>query len=206
MNIPDDLFANWQHAFDRLGIQPTQVEYLARYCSRLWAHNQEINLVSRKMDPETLLTDHLLDSLIGLPYFPGVRRVADLGSGGGFPSIPLAICRPDVAFLLYEKSPLKRRFLDGLRDLAPNTATRGILSEQEPLEEVDLVMARGFKSIKQILNLSTAHRRKGGRFWLYKGRRARIDEELAEVGDRLEASIQVLQSYGKAEERHLVIF
>ena len=76
-----------------------------------------MNLVSaRSADPGVLVESHLFDSLLGLPLLPRVRsgsvRLLDLGSGGGFPAIPLMIMRPGLEGTLVESTRKKAGFLD----------------------------------------------------------------------------------------------
>ncbi|CAM2066834.1 16S rRNA (guanine(527)-N(7))-methyltransferase RsmG [Sulfidibacter corallicola] len=192
-------------ALEKLGVTESKRAGLVSYLTRLWAENQRINLFSRKMTPERLIEDHLLDSLLGLSSLPRVEVVADLGTGGGFPAIPLALCRPRTRFLLYEKSPLKCRFLASLADLQLQIEVVGPLPADGSLpREVDLVTARAFKPIAVILELTREYRRRNGAYMLYKARRAKIDEELAAVRGNCQARIQALEPIGEAEERHLV--
>ncbi len=186
-----------------LGVQPEQSIKLAAYLAHLWAANQELNLVSRKLAPDMLVDDHLVDSLLALPHFPRQGTIADLGSGGGFPALPLAICLPDTHFLLFEKSPLKCKFLESCRPFAPNFTVVGALDQSGAFPECQLITARGFKSVREILQWSKAHQARGGAYLLYKARRARIDEELAEA--KVKARIERLPQHGVAEERHLVL-
>jgi 16S rRNA (guanine527-N7)-methyltransferase len=83
-----------------------------------------MNLVSaRSADPDTLAGTHLFDSLLGLSLLPRPRgrpgRLLDVGSGGGFPAIPLLIARPDLEGTLVESSRKKAAYLhDALERLA----------------------------------------------------------------------------------------
>lgn len=197
------LLAQYQPALGDLGIDASITEKLVRYLDHLWRRNQDLNLVSRKMSAEALVTDHLLDSLIALPHFPEVATVADLGTGGGFPAVPLALCRPNTQFLLFEKSPLKCNFLRELAQWCTNLDVKGALLPENTFPAVDVVCARGFKSLRQILNFTKAHHQRKGSYILYKARRARIEEELGEV-PKVKARIVPLTPYGDAQERHLV--
>ena len=71
--------------------------------------NQRTNLVSRK-DLNRLLERHVLDSL-SVESFLNHGNVIDIGSGAGFPGLPLAICRPELQFTLVERSENRSRFL-----------------------------------------------------------------------------------------------
>ena len=82
---------------------------LAAFLAILLEKNAGMNLVSaRSADPAVLVETHLLDALGGLPLLPrpGERpcRLLDVGSGGGFPAIPLLIVRPDLVGTLVESS------------------------------------------------------------------------------------------------------
>ncbi|MCM3875506.1 MAG: class I SAM-dependent methyltransferase [Thermoanaerobaculia bacterium] len=90
---------------------------LAGFLSILLEKNADMNLVSaRSADPEVLVETHLFDALLGLALLPGPRecaiRLLDLGSGGGFPAIPLLIVRPDLTGTLVESSRKKAAYLD----------------------------------------------------------------------------------------------
>jgi 16S rRNA (guanine527-N7)-methyltransferase len=90
---------------------------LAAFLSILLEKNEEMNLVSaRSADPEVLVKTHLFDALLGLALLPTPRekaiRLLDLGSGGGFPAIPLLIARSDLAGTLVESSRKKAAYLE----------------------------------------------------------------------------------------------
>jgi len=100
---------------------------LATFLSLLLEKNAAMNLVSaRSAAPDVLVGMHLFDSLLGLPFLPrpGGRhaRLLDLGSGGGFPAIPLLLVRPDLEGTLVESSGKKATYLSGLLDRLALTA------------------------------------------------------------------------------------
>lgn len=89
---------------------------LTAYLSILLEKNAEMNLVSaRSAEPGVLVERHLFDSLLGLALLPRSResgvRLLDVGSGGGFPAIPLLIVRPDLVGTLVESSGKKAAYL-----------------------------------------------------------------------------------------------
>jgi 16S rRNA (guanine527-N7)-methyltransferase len=90
---------------------------LAFFLELLLRANARVNLVSRKEAvPEILVARHLLDALEALPLVPRPvarrLRLLDLGSGGGFPAIPLMLARPDLEGVLVESIGKKARFLE----------------------------------------------------------------------------------------------
>lgn len=112
------------------------VERLLMFLSFLRAENDRMNLVSAKSaEPAELVARHLRDALDGLPLLPepvaGRRlRLLDIGSGGGFPAIPLLVCRGDVEGLLYESTGKKAGYLERcLRELG---LTGGVVNARFP--------------------------------------------------------------------------
>lgn len=188
-----------------LGVGVFAYDGLVDYLTLLWQENQRINLFSRKMEPRALIEAHLLDSLAALPFLPDVVAVADLGTGGGFPAIPLALCRPQTRFMLYEKSPQKNRSLKVFQKLPLKVEVMGAIPDDGVLPKaVKVVTARAFKPIDVILKLTRPFHEKGGCYMLHKARREKIDSELAQCSKELKVRVQALKTYGGAEERHLV--
>ncbi|MHB1046776.1 MAG: 16S rRNA (guanine(527)-N(7))-methyltransferase RsmG [Thermoanaerobaculia bacterium] len=90
---------------------------IAAFLDLLLRRNEVVNLVSRKeATVETLLARHVLDALEGLRLLPVPAgrplRLLDVGSGGGFPAIPLLLARGDLEGVLVESTGKKARFLE----------------------------------------------------------------------------------------------
>ena len=189
-----------------LGISESAVPKLKDYVELLWSANEELNLISRKMTFEELIDNHLIDCLLPLRFFPsGLKSVSDFGSGGGLPAVIYAIQFPETKFRLFEKSPKKQEFLNRCRAIAPNLEIAGEIPRD--LEETDLVTARGFKPVDVILEVSRDYYKKGGKYFLLKARREKIDEELTLARKKfkdLKVSIDPLHSPVLEVERHLV--
>ena len=95
-------------------VQPPPLEQLANLYPPL---NAQINLVSRTPPPtpSTILRDHILPSTSLLPLIPpNARTLIDVGSGGGFPGLPLSICRPDLSVTLLDARSKKLRAVSSL--------------------------------------------------------------------------------------------
>ena len=100
-----------------LPIGVAAAERLAAFLDLLLRRNEAVNLVSRKEATfETLLSRHVLDALEGLPLLPApagrTQRLLDIGSGGGFPAIPLLLARGDLEGVLVDATGKKARFLE----------------------------------------------------------------------------------------------
>lgn len=191
-----------------LGVDQKFVPALKIYMDLLWASNEELNLFSRQLSFDELIDNHLIDCILPLRDIPvQIRSIADFGSGGGLPGVVYAILFPGVSVRLFEKSPKKRSFLEKCRSIAPNLEIVGeIVSSQ--LTGVELVTARAFKPMEVILDLSRDYYRSGGRYFLLKGRKEKVDEEIQQARKKfkdLQVKIRPLHSPVLEVERHLVI-
>jgi 16S rRNA (guanine527-N7)-methyltransferase len=121
------------------------LEELARW-------NRSYNLTGIK-DPEAMVTHHLLDSLSVSPDLVGMR-VADAGTGAGFPGLPLAVCNPQRHFTLIDSTAKKLRFVShavqvlGLGNVTAVHARVEALQADTPF---DTVVARAFAPLPQLL-------------------------------------------------------
>ena len=94
-----------------LALDATQRERFATYCALLQTWNQRVNLTAIT-GAEDVYVKHFLDSLTVAPLLPpDAASLLDIGSGGGFPGLPLAILRPWLAVTLLEAHARKTAFL-----------------------------------------------------------------------------------------------
>ncbi|HEX7094024.1 MAG TPA: 16S rRNA (guanine(527)-N(7))-methyltransferase RsmG, partial [Nitrospiraceae bacterium] len=98
-----------------LTIGDSQLEQFMRYLSHLMKWNKTINLTAI-IDPKEIIIKHFVDSLAALvaTSFPQNGVVLDVGSGGGFPGIPLKIVRSDMRLVLMEPVQKKCSFLNSV--------------------------------------------------------------------------------------------
>lgn len=190
-----------------LGFREEGITQLKAYIDLLWAANEELNLISRKMTYEELIDNHLIDCLLPLKSFPkNLNTVADFGSGGGLPGVVYAIQFPKTTFHLFEKSKMKQAFLNKCKAMAPNLQVDGDIPIE--LKNIELVTARAFKPIDVILDVSRQYFQNGGKYFLLKARKEKIDEELTLAKKKfktLQAKIEPLKSPILEVERHLVL-
>ena len=178
---------------------------LLEYCDLLIKWNKTFNLTSID-DPEQAISHHLLDSLAILPYLPA-GRVIDVGTGAGLPGIPLAIARPQQAFVLLDSNGKKTRFLVqtvgqlGLKNV-------GIVNQRVELfqtpERFDVVVSRAFTSVGQFLSSCDHLLSPGGQFLAMKGKYPADELQQLPRGFHLASSAE-LKIPGLNAERHLLM-
>jgi 16S rRNA (guanine527-N7)-methyltransferase len=137
----------------------------------LLAWNQSINLTAIR-DPEAIAVGHVIDSLTALPELRerGLRRFVDLGSGGGYPGLPVAAALPADGALLVDSITKKVRFLDAAAaavGMAGTIATFTGRAEQlagdlEHRERWPAVLARAVAALPELVELSFPLLAQGG--------------------------------------------
>lgn len=134
-----------------------QVAALQHYTDLVAEWNQKINLVSRK-DVEFFLQNHILPSVVVLAavVLPEKQRVADIGSGGGLPAIPLAILKPEFEIVMLESILKKCTFLQHAIDVLGLKNASVIRTRAEEVDSsltgsFDMVTARAVASIDKLI-------------------------------------------------------
>src|ERR1700751_3682607 len=143
-----------------LVLNDVQVEQIQQYTKTLWAWNDKVNLTAIR-DPLEVLYRHFCESMFGSTLVPVENcRLADVGSGGGFPGIPLKIIRPALHVFLVESNVKKATFLaEVVRELGL-TDTRVLVSRYEELGEevapLDVVCSRALGDFSAFLTWAAA--------------------------------------------------
>ena len=115
---------------------------------------------------------HVLDSLTLLPHLGDAKRVVDVGTGAGFPGIPLAIARPGASFTLLDSSHKKCTFLEQVRAELGLTNVQVVCERVEqfrPAEPFDAVASRAFAELSDFVTQSQHLAAPGARFLAMKG-------------------------------------
>jgi 16S rRNA (guanine527-N7)-methyltransferase len=189
-----------------LGLELTDAEVgkLVQHLDLLDEWGGRMNLTAIR-DRPAQLTKHLLDSLSVRPYLRGLR-VADVGSGAGFPGIPLAIVAPEIHFVLIESTGKKCRFLEHVRDalgLGNVEVVQSRAEAHQPAARYDTVIARAVGPVADLVRYAGPLVAGGGRLLAMKGRRP--DDELAKkLNGWKVVAVHPLRVPGLDEERHLV--
>lgn len=193
-----------------LSLSPATQARLMSFAALLQKWNKVYNLTSIR-DAGQIVTHHLLDSLAVLPHLHGIATLADVGSGGGLPGIPLAIAaaesRPDLAITSIETVNKKASFQQQAKiELA--LANLSVVNERvenvHPAAPFDAVISRAFSELSDFVGLTAHLLRPGGHFLAMKGVYPR--DEIA----RLPTAFRVVEAVpltvpGLGAERHLII-
>ncbi len=137
----------------RLGVtlDAAALERFQRLGEALVDWNQRLNLTAID-DPPRIVTHHFLDSLSAASVLEGTT-IADVGTGGGFPGLPLAIARPDARFTLIDSVQKKLRFVDHAAQALglANVVTQHARVEQlAPPAPFDTVITRAFAPLPRL--------------------------------------------------------
>ena len=180
---------------------------LLAYLALLEKWNRTHNLTAI-LDPERMITHHLLDSLAVLPHLPSKPglRVADVGSGAGLPGIPFAICRRAWRLTLIEANRKKGAFL---RQAAIELALENVevVSERvesyRPAQPFDVAISRALSSLASFAAQARHLVAPCGRLAAMKGAYPREEIEALPSGVRFVDALP-LEIPGMDARRHLI--
>ena len=189
-----------------LPIDEQKQKKLLAYLALMQKWNKVHNLTAVR-DAEEMVTLHLLDSLVVLPFIDG-KALLDVGSGAGLPGIPLAICLPDLKVTVIDSNNKKVSFMrqakaelgiDNLEVLG------GRVEEIAPKRKFDMVISRAFSDLDLFISLTHQLCDAQGKWLAMKG--VYPEAELAELEKKTgiaPSKVEELKAPGLAAQRHLV--
>jgi 16S rRNA (guanine527-N7)-methyltransferase len=187
-----------------IALDAAAAEALLRLVDELELGNAQFNLTAIR-DRLGMLRKHVFDSLTLQPYLRGTR-VADIGTGAGFPGLPLAVVNPQRRFTLVEGTGKKARFVEqtALRLGCDNVQVEhGRAENYRPFELFDTVVARALSSLADFAAYAGHLCAPDGRLLAMKGKRP--DEELSALPKSFRVvAVHRLKVPGLDDERHLV--
>jgi 16S rRNA (guanine527-N7)-methyltransferase len=171
-----------------LNLSASNIDDLELFLQEMGRWNQVHNLTAIEGEQDSVRL-HLIDSIAVLPimrqFLKGPSpKIADLGSGGGLPAIPIAIVQPEwrlslievvrkkTAFLQHVRGKLKLQNIEVLAERVEDVAT-------QQSAQFDAVISRAFTNLARFLDLSLPFLKTNGLVFAMKGKRA--DEEMQEV-------------------------
>lgn len=200
-----------------LQLKPAQIRAMNLYSQELEQWNQRYSLTAIQ-DPEKVRVKHFLDSLSAYLALRGtaLERVIDVGTGAGFPGLPLKILCPQIQLTLVESVGKKAEFcqhivdrleLEGVEVIQERAETVGQSSSHR--ERYDWALARAVAVLPVLLEYLLPLVRVGGRVLAMKGESALAEAHQAEnaarlLGGHLHQLVPVTLP-GVAEQRYLVI-
>ena len=171
------------------------IERLKIFSKHLLDYNVRYNLISKSTE-KSLWNRHILDSAQLLNYINVNSKaiLADFGTGAGFPGLILAIYNknPEFHVKLYDKSPVKRQFINKIIEkLDINAEVRANVNNEEI--QADYIVCRAFKKLKEIIKISREIVKKPHKIIILKGKNAQEEINKVSLGSncsyKLEKSI-----------------
>ena len=167
----------------------TKLEVLKK---SLLEYNSKYNLISKSTE-KSIWSRHILDSAQLIKYFSTKYEasLADFGSGAGFPGLIIAIFNKNPKFhvKLYEKSPVKRSFLNFIKE---KLDIQFIVAENiyDEVIEADIVVARAFKKIDRIIEISREMIKKPHKIIILKGKNAQSEINNVSLGSNYRYNLE----------------
>lgn len=171
-------------------LQLWQADELMQYYEVVREWNEKINLTAIR-DEKDFIIKHFIDSLAGAPFLRPQGRLIDIGSGAGFPGVPLKIYYPQLEVCLVESVGKKAEFIEtagnalGLKGISVvNARAEEVGRDSNFREKFDFAVCRAVSELTVIAEYCLPLVKLGGSFLAYKGDKA--EEELSRAGVALE--------------------
>ena len=169
------------------------------YRETLLQWNSKMNLVSLRSEID-LPVRHVIDSLTVMPFLPGgAARLLDIGSGAGFPAIPLKIFRSDLHVTLLEASRKKCSFLKevirklGLKDITVMNCRLESLPESSSLRSFDVIVSRATFKMKDLVERALPLLKPGGILAAMKG--PGLEQEIAALDSLKTLQFRIVKDF-----------
>lgn len=174
--------------------------------SELQRWGQRINL-SSVLESDEIVKIHLLDSLAVAPHLAG-DQILDIGTGAGFPGLPLAIINPQREFTLLDGNGKKISFVNHMiatLGLSNALATKARAEDYAPANRFDTVIARALARVPRLVEISAHLVREDGQLLALKGKHPAAELEDLAASPEWEYSVSKLTvPFLEAHARHVV--
>ena len=179
---PEQFIQKFRHRLEKsletleINLSELQMERMAGHAAELVTWNQKMNLTAIK-EPFEVAEKHFFDSIAVASFLENATSLADIGSGGGFPGIPLKIMNPELNIILIDASQKKINFLKHvIRRLklenieAAHARVEDLKSDKAFFNRFDAVISRAFTDLGRFVDLSLPLLHPGGRIYAMKGK------------------------------------
>ena len=154
-----------------LTLDEDKVDTLEAYYDAVVEANKEFNLTAITGKDE-FVVKHLIDSIAGVPFIPENAKLIDVGSGGGFPSFPIASVRSDVEVTALDSTAKKMNFVSSTARFLGVKNLKTVSGRAEELKELfgtfDMVTARAVSALPILLEICSPLIKVGGLMMAYK--------------------------------------
>lgn len=190
-------------------------EKLSRYTDILIETNAKFNLLGN-VNAEDIVIKHILDSVSGIGYIQGLKTVLDIGTGAGFPGLPLAVCCPEVKFTLTDATEKKINFINdtaavlGIGNITAVCGRAEELAHGKMREKYDACVSRAVASLNKLSEYCMPFIKCGGILLAYKGPLVfdevnEADFAINTLGGTTEAIRQAYVPYLDAERNFVIV-
>ena len=165
---PEEIIKRW-FAGRGLELPPDFTPMTGLYQDLILAWSERMNIVSRK-DLDILLERHILDSLVPLGEIPSEGILVDIGSGAGFPAIPIALVRPSLDIIMIESRGKKVLFLNEVisrMELKHVSIWEGRFEDYSPTGRAEIITIRAVAITEKIKKKSREILKKSGKIIYY---------------------------------------
>ena len=154
-----------------LTLDEDKVDTLEAYYDAVVEANKEFNLTAITGKDE-FVVKHLIDSIAGVPFIPENAKLIDVGSGGGFPSFPIASVRSDVEVTALDSTAKKMNFVSSTARFLGVKNLKTVSGRAEEMKELfgtfDMVTARAVSALPILLEICSPLIKAGGLMMAYK--------------------------------------
>ncbi len=185
--LPDQFIKKFKHHLEKLletidiKLSELQMNRMAGHAAELMIWNQKFNLTAIK-EPFEVAEKHFFDSIAAASFLEGEKTLADIGSGGGFPGIPLKIIRPEIKIIMIDASQKKINFLKHVIRIlklenidAVHARVENLKSDKAFFQCFDAVISRAFTDLERFANLSWPLLNRMGRIYAMKGKHLEME-------------------------------
>lgn len=197
---------------NNIALSEEQEEKFLKYYDFLVSENKKYNLTAIT-SREDVFYKHFLDSVLPESEITKNARIIDIGSGAGFPAVPLKIIRPDLKFTLVDSLNKRVNFLNQLFSLLDLSDIKAVHARAEDFikgnrESYDFAVARAVAPLNTLLEYMVPYLKIGGRCLIYKSQK--MEEEIKEAKKAMEIlSVRIVKvleyELGDATRKILIV-